>query len=57
MEALIWADYGAAPADLLVEDDDIILAMVDELSTPTEGRLDAFAPVLANILKNHLGVI
>lgn len=54
IDVLIWRTYRASPDELLIEDDaELIEILLDEIRTPTEGRLDAFAPVLVNILQAH----
>lgn len=37
-----------------LEDDELLLAVIDDLLTPTEGRLSPFAPVVANILRSWI---
>ncbi|WP_369743044.1 hypothetical protein AB8S08_00575 [Pseudidiomarina sp. PP-1MA] len=38
-----------------LEDDDLLEMVVDDISTPQNGKLEAFAPVVVNILKQWLG--
>jgi hypothetical protein len=55
VDALIWSNYGSAPEDLSVEDDpELLQLLLSDLTEPTNGRLEAFAPVLVNILRDHL---
>jgi hypothetical protein len=55
VDALIWHNYRASPEELLVEDDcEVIQMLLDDLGTPTGGRLEPFAPALVNILRAHL---
>ena len=44
---------GLEPHDL-VEDDDLLNLVIDDLSQPINGKLQAYAPVVVNILKNWL---
>jgi len=37
-----------------IEDDDIVQMLVAEISIPHGGRLDSFAPVAVNIIKNWI---
>jgi uncharacterized protein (TIGR02646 family) len=37
-----------------LEDDDLLKMLIDELLQPQDGKLDAFAPVVINILKSWL---
>lgn len=54
VDVLIWRTYRASPGDLSIEDDcELIEILLDEIRTPKDGRLDAFAPVLVNILQAH----
>ncbi|SLM61200.1 MULTISPECIES: HNH endonuclease family protein [Dickeya] len=46
---------GIAPNDGL-EDDDLLAEIINDLSTPQNGRLEPYAPVLVNILKAWLAV-
>lgn len=58
VDALIWQNYSASPDDLLIEDDgELIQILLDDVRTPTGGRLAAFAPVLVNILQAHLELL
>ncbi|MGX9699298.1 hypothetical protein ACWYXK_20200 [Janthinobacterium lividum] len=50
--ALLWSN-GIDPAEGL-EDDDLIMSVIESLLQPHEQRLEPFAPVLANIMKNWL---
>ena len=50
--SLIWSN-GIDPADGL-EDEDLLLAVIDDLMTPKDGKLEAFAPIVANILRNWI---
>jgi uncharacterized protein (TIGR02646 family) len=51
-DALLWTN-GMNPDDGL-EDDDLIEIVVADLLQPKAGRLEAFAPVLANIMRARL---
>lgn len=37
-----------------LEDNELLFALIDELSTPRDGQLEAFSPVVINILKQWL---
>lgn len=37
-----------------IEDDELLQLLIDDLSQPTQGRLQPYAPVMVNILKNWL---
>lgn len=55
VDALIWGHYGADPAELrLEEDQELIQLLIEDLQTPRNGRLESFAPVLVNILRDRL---
>lgn len=45
--------HGIDPTSPL-EEDDLLHALLEDLSTPVEGRLPPFAPVVANILRGWL---
>lgn len=47
--AMLFAN-GIDPEDGL-DDDDLIGMVIQDISTPKNGKLDAFAPVVANVLK------
>lgn len=49
---LMWSN-GINPADGL-EDEDLLLDVIDDLMMPKDGKLEAFAPVVANILRNWI---
>lgn len=49
VDALIFG-CGASPDDLQLLDDELLEIIMEELSQPQEGKLDAFAPILQNIL-------
>lgn len=49
---LLWKS-GINPHEGL-EDDDVLRLVMDELLIPKDGKLDPFAPVVANILKNWI---
>lgn len=49
---LLFAN-GINPTEGL-EDDDLLEMVIDELLTPEDGKLDAFSPVVANILKSWI---
>lgn len=52
VDSLIWAKYGDDPNNLELEEDlELIHLLIDDLQTPQNGKLEPFAPVLANILK------
>ncbi|MEZ8043328.1 TIGR02646 family protein [Vibrio sp. 10N.237.312.C02] len=51
VHSLLW-QYSIDPdADPELEDDEIIEMMIDDLSTPADGKLEAFSPVVVNVLK------
>lgn len=52
--SLMWSN-GINPADGL-EDEELLLAVIDDFMTPKDGKLEAFAPVVANILRNWIVV-
>lgn len=54
VEQLIWRKAGNGPEDLSIEDPEILEMLIDDLSQPVDGRLEGFAPVLVNILRNYL---
>lgn len=54
-DALLWTN-GVDPAEGL-EDDDLIQILIADLLQPREQRLEAFAPVLANIMRARLGSV
>ena len=45
--------HGINPQQAL-EDDELLKSVIDDLLTPEDGNLDAFAPVVANILRNWI---
>jgi len=45
--------HGINPQQAL-EDDELLKSVIDDLLTPKDGNLDAFAPVVANILTNWI---
>ncbi|VXD25767.1 conserved hypothetical protein [Planktothrix serta PCC 8927] len=49
---LLWKN-GINP-DQGLEDEELLKVLIDELGQPQEGQLDAFAPVVINILQNWL---
>lgn len=49
---LMWSN-GIDPAEGL-EDEELLLDVIDDLMTPKDGKLEAFAPVVANILRNWI---
>lgn len=51
--SLMWSN-GIDPINGL-EDEELLLAVIDDLMTPKDGKLEAFAPVVANILRNWIG--
>lgn len=51
-ESLLWAN-GINPNDGL-EDDELIDLVLTDISTPKDGKLEAFSPVLVNILKQWI---
>jgi uncharacterized protein (TIGR02646 family) len=58
VDALIWRNYRAPAADLLIEDDcELVDILMTDLRTPVDGRLEGFAPVLVNILQAHLDLL
>lgn len=52
-ESLLWTN-GVDPAEGM-EDEDLIAMVIDDLLRPRDQRLDAFAPVLVNIMRGWLG--
>ncbi|WP_027255595.1 HNH endonuclease family protein [Planktothrix agardhii] len=50
-DALLWKN-GINPDGL--EDEELLELLIDELAQPQEGQLDAFAPVVINILQSWL---
>lgn len=53
VDALIWSNYEEDPNNLALEDDCELLEMlVADLQTPQDGKLEPFAPVLVNIVRN-----
>ena len=55
VDSLIWTHYGPNQQQLLQEEDHELLQMlIAELSQPQQGKLEPFAPVLVNILRNLL---
>lgn len=50
--SLMWSN-GIDPAEGL-EDEELLLSVIDDLMTPKDDKLDAFAPVVANILRNWI---
>lgn len=50
--SLMWSN-GINPTNGL-EDEELLLAVIDDLMTPKDGKLEAFAPVVANILRNWI---
>lgn len=52
-DALLWNYYGD-PNQGLEDDKEILLLLVAELTQPKQGRLEPFAPVVVNILRNWL---
>ena len=53
-DALIWKSYGASADELQMENPEIIKLIIEELSIPQDDRLDPFAPVLINVLRQRL---
>ena len=51
-ESLLWAN-GIDPSEGL-EDDELIDLVLADLTTPKDGKLEAFSPVLVNILKQWI---
>lgn len=47
---------GLDPAEP-VEDDDLLRMVINDLSQPVDGKLQAYAPVVVNILKNWIGTV
>ncbi|MEI7376221.1 TIGR02646 family protein [Dickeya chrysanthemi] len=52
IDILLWAN-GIDPNEGL-EDDDLLRAVINDFSSPQNGRLEPYAPVLINILKGWL---
>ena len=53
-ESLLWSN-GIDPNEGL-EDDELLQSIINDLLTPQNGKLESFAPVVANILKNWIAV-
>lgn len=54
VHSLLW-QYNIDPdADPELEDDEIIEMMIDDLSTPDNGKLEAFSPIVINVLKQWI---
>lgn len=51
IDSLIWRDYGGAPQELMAEEDETLAMLIDDLVRPQNGRLEAYSPVLVNILR------
>ncbi|MDV6344014.1 hypothetical protein [Nitrosomonas sp. Is37] len=51
-ESLLWKN-GVDPSEGL-DDDELIKAVIDDISQPQNGKLESFAPVVVNILRNWL---
>lgn len=53
VEALIYS-HGETPDQVELLDDELLIILSEEISTPSEGELEPFSPVLSCILKNWL---
>lgn len=51
-ESLLW-EQGINPLEGL-EDDELLRSVIDDLLRPHDGKLNAFSPVVANILKHWI---
>jgi uncharacterized protein (TIGR02646 family) len=51
-DALLWTNY-IDPTEGL-EDEELLKILIDDLADPQNGQLDAFAPVIINILRSWL---
>jgi uncharacterized protein (TIGR02646 family) len=49
----ILLDNGIDPTDGL-DDDELIEMVIEDILSPTDGKLEAFAPVVANVLRNWI---
>ncbi|MNE83150.1 hypothetical protein D3C80_1799410 [compost metagenome] len=49
----LMLENGVDP-DSPLEDDELLQCVIDDLNTPTDGKLPPFAPVVANILRGWL---
>ena len=54
LESLIWQAYGAAPQQLMAEDDELLAMLVEDLARPVDGKLAAYSPALVNILQDRI---
>jgi|ETN07SMinimDraft_1059922.scaffolds.fasta_scaffold86246_1 uncharacterized protein (TIGR02646 family) len=52
--SLLWCN-GIDPADG-IEDEELLLDVIGDLMTPKDGKLEPFAPVVANILRSWIAV-
>ncbi len=50
-DALIFRSYGSNSTALQLEDSAMLQLLIDEIAVPQNGRLEPFAPVLVNILR------
>lgn len=54
VEAILFSEL-LDPAGLVAEDDDLLAMLMDNLLTPDDGqRLQAFSPVLVNVIRHYL---
>ena len=54
VEAILFSEF-LDPAGLVAEDDDLLAMLIDNLLTPDDGqRLQAFSPVLVNVIRHYL---
>ena len=51
---MLLFEHGVNESDDLNDLDELISDMLDEIVTPSHGKLAPYAPVLANILRNLL---
>jgi uncharacterized protein (TIGR02646 family) len=53
VDGLLWKN-GIDPSEGF-DDEKLVKRVMDDISQPKNGKLESFAPVLANILKNYFG--
>lgn len=53
LETLIFT-HGEHPEELQLLDDDLLQILMEEINQPQDGQLEAFAPILQNILRQLL---
>lgn len=52
-DALLLRNYGGTVEDLELEDEDVIRLVVEEISRPVDGKLESFAPIFLNLLRQR----